>query len=98
VASGGRLAVIGMQGGVNGELNLGLLMMKRASVYAASLRARPLAEKAAIVSAVREHVWPLVSSGQIVPVIDQILPLDEAAQAHRRMESSDHVGKVLLAT
>lgn len=98
LASGGRLVVIGMQGGVNGELNLGLLMMKRASVYAASLRARPLAEKAAIVSAVREHVWPLVSSGQIVPVIDEILPLDEAAQAHRRMESSDHVGKVLLAT
>jgi putative PIG3 family NAD(P)H quinone oxidoreductase len=98
LATGGRLVVIGMQGGTTGELDLGQLLRKRASVYAASLRARPAAEKATIVSAVRDSVWPLVDSGQVVPVIDRILPLDQAAEAHRLVEASEHIGKVLLAT
>jgi putative PIG3 family NAD(P)H quinone oxidoreductase len=98
LATGGRLVVIGMQGGATGELNLGQLLQKRASVFAASLRARPADEKAAIVSAVRTHVWPLIDSGQVAPVIDRILPLDQAGEAHRLVDASEHVGKILLAT
>jgi putative PIG3 family NAD(P)H quinone oxidoreductase len=98
LATGGRLVVIGMQGGATGELNLGQLLQKRASVFAASLRARPASEKAAIVSAVRTQVWPLIDSGQVVPVIDRILPLDQAAEAHRLVDASGHVGNILLAT
>jgi putative PIG3 family NAD(P)H quinone oxidoreductase len=97
LATGGRLAVIGMQGGSRGELDLGLLLRKRASVTASTLRARPTAEKAAIVAAVLEHVWPLIAAGRVVPVVDRVLPLAEAPQAHRLMESGAHVGKILLA-
>jgi putative PIG3 family NAD(P)H quinone oxidoreductase len=97
LATGGRLVVIGMQGGSVGELDLGQLLRKRATVQASTLRARPLAEKAAIVSAVRANLWPLVVSGQIRPVIETTLPLAAAAQAHRLLEESGHVGKILLA-
>src|SRR5215472_10319219 len=97
LATGGRLVVIGMQGGSVGELDLGQLLRKRAAVHASTLRARPLAEKAAIVSAVRANLWPLVVSGQIRPVIETTLPLAAAAQAHRLLEASGHVGKILLA-
>ncbi|MFI5829559.1 NAD(P)H-quinone oxidoreductase [Streptomyces sp. NPDC051578] len=96
LAVNGRLAVIGLQGGVKAELNLGALMAKRAAVTATSLRARPLEEKAAIVAAVREHVWPLVSTGRVRPVVHAAYPMAEAAEAHRVMESSAHVGKLLL--
>jgi NADPH:quinone reductase-like Zn-dependent oxidoreductase len=65
-------------------------------VLATSLRARPAAEKAAIVASVREHVWPLVERGDVRPVIDTVLPLEQAAEAHRRLDSSEHIGKVLL--
>lgn len=98
LATGGRLVVIGLQGGVKGELDLAALLGKRASVHATSLRARSLAEKAAIVAAVRAEVWPAVASGQVVPVIDQVLPLERAADAHRALEASRHVGKILLTT
>jgi putative PIG3 family NAD(P)H quinone oxidoreductase len=98
LATGGRLVVVGLQGGAKGELDLGTLLMKRASVRAASLRARPLEQKAAICAAVVEQVWPLVASGAIVPVVDRVLPMSEAAQAHRVVAASEHVGKVLLAT
>ena len=97
LAVGGRLVVIGLQGGTRGELDLGALLVKRASVHATSLRARPAAEKAAIVAAVREHVWPAVEAGAVRPVVDRVLPLDDAAQAHRVLESSAHVGKIVLA-
>lgn len=97
LAVGGRLVVIGLQGGARGELDLGALLVKRASVFATSLRARPAAEKAAIVAAVREHVWPAVEAGEVRPVVDRVLPLDDAAQAHRVMESSTHIGKIVLA-
>ena len=96
LAVGGRLVVIGLQGGTRGELDLGALLVKRASVHATSLRARPAREKAAIVAAVREHVWPAVESGEVRPVVDRVLLLDDAAQAHRVMESSAHVGKIVL--
>ncbi|MFI9150913.1 NAD(P)H-quinone oxidoreductase [Streptomyces sp. NPDC053367] len=96
LAVSGRLAIIGMQGGVKGELNIGALMKKRAAVTATSLRARPLEEKAAVVAAVREHVWPLLEAGHIRPVVDSEVPLSDAAAGHRRVEESGHVGKVLL--
>jgi putative PIG3 family NAD(P)H quinone oxidoreductase len=96
LAVNGRLVVIGLQGGATAELNLGALLAKRAAVLATSLRARPAAEKAAIVASVREHVWPLVGSGEVRPVVDTTLPLERAGEAHRRLEASEHVGKVLL--
>ncbi|MCX5049613.1 MULTISPECIES: NAD(P)H-quinone oxidoreductase [unclassified Streptomyces] len=96
LAVNGRLAVIGLQGGVKGELNLGALLSKRAAVSATSLRARPLSEKATIVAAVREHVWPLLEGGHVRPVVDRELPMSDAAAAHRVVEESGHVGKVLL--
>lgn len=96
LATNGRLAIIGLQGGVKAELNLGALLAKRGAVMATSLRSRPLAEKAAIVAAVREHVWPLVESGRVRPIVDRTIPMREAAEAHRVLEQSGHVGKVLL--
>ena len=96
LAVGGRLVVIGLQGGTRGELDLGALLVKRASVVATSLRARPAAEKAALVAAVREHVWPAVEAGEVRPVVDRVLPLEQAAQAHRVLESSAHIGKIVL--
>ena len=98
LATGGRLVVIGLQGGGTGELDLAQLLIKRATVHASSLRSRPVTEKAAIVSGVRAEVWPLVSSGRIRPVIETTLPLTEAAQAHRLMETTEHIGKILLST
>ncbi|MEU1460614.1 NAD(P)H-quinone oxidoreductase [Streptomyces sp. NPDC005727] len=96
LAVNGRLAIIGMQGGVKGELNIGTLLSKRAAISATSLRARPLSEKATIVAAVREHVWPLLTGGHVRPVVDRELPMPEAAEAHRVVEESGHIGKVLL--
>ncbi|MFC0029896.1 NAD(P)H-quinone oxidoreductase [Micromonospora chaiyaphumensis] len=96
LATGGRLVVIGMQGGRKGELDLGMLLAKRASVHATALRSRPLAEKAQIVRGVREQVWPLVESGKVRPVVHARARMAEAADAHRLVETSDHVGKVLL--
>ncbi|MEH0975085.1 NAD(P)H-quinone oxidoreductase [Micromonospora sp. CPCC 205546] len=98
LATGGRLVVIGMQGGRKGELDLGALLAKRGTIAATALRSRPLAEKAEIVCGVREQVWPLVESGAVRPVVDRRMPMAEAARAHRLVESNDHVGKVLLTT
>ncbi|WP_441251270.1 NAD(P)H-quinone oxidoreductase [Kitasatospora sp. McL0602] len=96
LAVNGRLVIIGLQGGVKAELDLGTLLRKRAAVAATNLRGRPLAEKAAIVAAVREHVWPLVEAGVVKPVVDRVLPLAEAATAHRVVEAGEQVGKVVL--
>jgi putative PIG3 family NAD(P)H quinone oxidoreductase len=96
LAHNGRLVVIGMQSGTRAELDLGLLMSRRAAVIATSLRARPPQEKAAIVASVGEHVWPLLASGEVRPVIHSRLPLAEAAEAHRLMSESSHIGKILL--
>lgn len=96
LAVSGRLVVIGLQGGIKGELNLSKLMAKRAAILSTGLRARPVAEKGAIVAAVREHVWPLTADGTLTVVVDRRFPLAEAAAAHRLVESSGHMGKVLL--
>ncbi|HEX5511988.1 MAG TPA: NAD(P)H-quinone oxidoreductase [Actinomycetales bacterium] len=96
LATNGRLVIIGMQGGRKAELDINKLMRKRAAVIGTTLRARPADEKAAIVTSVREHVWPLVADGHVRPVIDSRFPMAEAAAAHERVEESLHVGKVLL--
>ncbi|AGM02849.1 NAD(P)H-quinone oxidoreductase [Amycolatopsis keratiniphila] len=97
LAMDGRLVIIGMQGGVKGELNIGKLMGKRASVFGAGLRSRPLAQKAAIVADVRERLWPLVEQGSVKPIVGQVVPMAEAASAHRALEDGTVFGKVLLA-
>lgn len=96
--TGGRLVIIGLQGGVNAELNLGLLLMKRASLTATSLRARPKHEKAEIVTATRANVFPLIESGIVRPIVHATHPLEEAAEAHRVLEESSHIGKLVLTT
>jgi putative PIG3 family NAD(P)H quinone oxidoreductase len=92
----GRLVVIGLQGGTKAEIDLNALMRKRAAVVGTTLRSRPVEEKTTICRAVAEHVWPLVSDGSLEVVIDRTLPLDDAAEAHRRMESGEHSGKIVL--
>ncbi|HEU4348679.1 MAG TPA: NAD(P)H-quinone oxidoreductase [Actinoplanes sp.] len=92
----GRIAIIGMQGGRKAELDLGALMAKRGSISATTLRARPVTDKARIVRGVRAQVWPLVDAGEIRPVIHTTIRMADVGEAHRLMESSDHLGKILL--
>jgi len=96
LAIDGRLVVIGLQGGRAAPLDLATLHAKRGAIFATSLRSRPADQKAAIVAAVREHVWPLIESGLIRPVIHTRVPMAQAAEAHQLVESSEHVGKVVL--
>ena len=96
LATDGRLVIIGRQGGSRAEIDLGVLQGKRASVHATTLRARPPQQKAAVVAAVRDHVWPLIGAGQVAAVIDRKLPMSQAAQAHRVVAASEHIGKILL--
>jgi NADPH:quinone reductase-like Zn-dependent oxidoreductase len=96
LATEGRLVVIGMQGGSKGELDLGVLMRKRGAVVSTTLRSRPTEEKTAICAAAVEHVWPLVADGTVRVLVHQTLPLAEAGEAHRIMESGDHIGKIVL--
>ena len=96
LATGGRLVVIGMQRGRRGELDLAMLLAKRAQVSGTTLRARPAEEKARLVRDVLEHVWPLVADGRVRPVVHARLPLERAADAHRLLESGEVFGKVLL--
>ena len=96
LAQDGWIANIGMQRGRKAELDFGALMAKRAAISSTSLRARPKDQKASIVAAVTENVWPAVEAGLIRPVIDTELPMQQAAQAHRIMAESTHTGKILL--
>lgn len=96
LATGGRLVIIGLQGGRTGELDLGTLLTKRASVIGTTLRSRPDAEKAKIVAGVARDVWPLIEAGSVRPIIDRTLPLEQAAAAHAVVAANEHVGKVLL--
>jgi len=96
LATGGRLIVLGLQGGRSGELDLGALLTKRATVHAAGLRGRPPAQKAGIVAETQANVWPMIEAGTVRPVVDRVLSLDEAGEAHRVVEASEHVGKVLM--
>ena len=96
LATEGRLVVIGLQGGTKGELDLGILLRKRGAVIATTLRSRPTEEKAVIAASVVEHVWPLVADGQVRPIVHATMPLDRVADAHRLMEDSTHIGKIVL--
>ena len=97
LAQSGRLVVIGLQGGNKGELDLGALMSKRAAVLATTLRSRSTEEKAAIVRSVVTYVWPQIAEGAVRPVVDRVLPISDAAEAHRVLEAGENFGKVLLA-
>ena len=92
----GRLVEIATLRGVKAELNIQTIMHRRLTVTGSTLRARPVAEKGAIARAVREHVWPLVESGAVKPMVFKTFPLRDAASAHRLMESGDHIGKIVL--
>ncbi|WP_375477922.1 NAD(P)H-quinone oxidoreductase [uncultured Jatrophihabitans sp.] len=93
---GGRLIVLGLQGGVRGELNLGAVLSKRITIHAAGLRGRSLAQKAEIVAETQANVWPMIESGAVRPIVDRVLTLDDAGEAHRLVDSSEHIGKVVL--
>jgi putative PIG3 family NAD(P)H quinone oxidoreductase len=99
LATGGRLVVIGLQQGRRAELDLGLLLARRASIHGTTLRARPLAEKARIVAEVAAHAWPLVGTGPdapLRPVVHEVLPLAEAGRAHELLVSGEVFGKLVL--
>jgi putative PIG3 family NAD(P)H quinone oxidoreductase len=96
LGTGGRLMIIGFQGGAKAELNLVDLMVRRASIQVTGLRARPREEKAEIVASVRENVWPLLESGRVRSVVDRTVPVRDAATGHRILEESTHVGKIVL--
>jgi putative PIG3 family NAD(P)H quinone oxidoreductase len=99
LAVGGRLVIIGLQGGTKAELDINALLRKRASVHATALRSRPATGpggKAEIVAAVRHDVWPDVERGVVRPIVDRRLPMSRAAEAHAVVEASEHVGKVLM--
>ena len=96
LATGGRLVVIGLQGGAKAELDLGALLVKRGAVIATSLRSRPVEEKSAICAAVTEHVWPLVADGTVRPLVHATFPLADVRRAHAAMEAGGHLGKILL--
>ncbi|HEX2176055.1 MAG TPA: NAD(P)H-quinone oxidoreductase [Nocardioidaceae bacterium] len=98
LATNGRLAIIGLQGGAKAELHIGKLLTKRGAITATSLRARPVAEKAAIVAGVREHVWPLIGEGHVRPIVHAKVPLDDVREAHRLVEEGEQTGKVLITT
>lgn len=98
LAYGGRLVVIGMQGGSKGTLDLGRLLSRQATVLATGLRARSVADKGAIIAEVVGHVWPLVAAKKVRPIVHRTLPLADVRQAHQILEQSSQVGKVLLTT
>jgi NADPH2:quinone reductase len=92
----GRLVNIAFQGGMKAEVNFGLMLMKRLTFMATTLRTRSNAEKGAIRDALLKEVWPLIEAGKIKPVVDRAFPLADAQAAHTRMASSEHIGKILL--
>lgn len=96
LATGGRLVVIGMQGGTKGTLNIGKLLTKRGVVTATSLRFRPADDKAQICRRVVDVVWPMVADGRIKPAPETRIPLAEARRAHEQLESGDNLGKIVL--
>jgi NADPH:quinone reductase-like Zn-dependent oxidoreductase len=96
LAAGGRLIVIGLMGGRRGEIDLGRLLVKRLRVVGSVLRGRTDAEKTRIVEGLHDRVWPHVVAGRIRPVIDRILPITDAEQAHAAIAANETLGKVIL--
>jgi NADPH:quinone reductase len=96
MADDGRIAVIAVQGGTQAALDVGALLRKRLAIIGSTLRPRSIAYKTVIARELRERVWPLIEAGQVKPVIHSVFPATQAAQAHALMESSVHVGKIVL--
>lgn len=96
LAEDGRLVIIAVQGGVNAEVNAGKVLRRRLTITGSTLRPRPVAFKSAIANRLRQHVWPLLSSGQIRPVVFRVFAPSQTAQAHALMESNQHIGKLIL--
>ena len=96
LAEDGRLVIIAVQGGVDAQIDAGLVLRRRLTLTGSTLRPRPLAFKAAIAKALRERAWPWLQSGRVKPVIHQVFPAAQAAQAHTLMESNQHIGKLVL--
>ena len=92
----GRLVMIGLMGGAKATINLGLLMMKRLRIIGSTLRAQPIAKKTEIMNNLKENVWPSLESGDIKPIIDTVIPVEEVDKAHKLMESNQTFGKVIL--
>jgi len=97
LAEDGRLVIIAVQGGIKAEFNAGLVLRRRLTITGSTLRPRPVAFKTAIAASLRTHVWPLLAGGRIQPVIHQVFPAAQAAEAHALMESNQHVGKLVLS-
>jgi NADPH2:quinone reductase len=97
LADEGRLVQIAFLQGPKVELNFAQVMMRRLTVTGSTLRPQSDAAKADIAEALREKVWPLLDAGRVAPVMDQTFALEDAAAAHARMESSDHIGKIVLS-
>jgi NADPH2:quinone reductase len=96
LADDGRIAIIAVQGGVKCEINAGEVLRRRLTITGSTLRPRPVAFKGAIAASLRDKVWPVIAAGKIKPVINRVFPAAQAAQAHELMESSQHVGKIVL--
>lgn len=96
LADDGRLVIIAVQGGVKSEINAGEVLRRRLTISGSTLRPRPQAFKAAIAKSLRDKVWPLIEAGRIKPVIERVFDAHDAAAAHALMESSQHVGKIVL--
>jgi NADPH2:quinone reductase len=96
LADDGRIVVIAIMGGSKSEINTGQILRRRLTVTGSTLRPRPVAFKRQIAKELHEHVWPLLNSGKLKPVIYKTFSLEQAADAHRLMESSEHVGKIVL--
>jgi NADPH2:quinone reductase len=96
LADDGRLVFIALLGGGKANVNMGPVLIRRLTITGSTLRPRPIAFKAAIAAKLREHVWPLIEAGKIKPVVYQTFPLEQASQAHALMETSTHIGKIML--
>jgi putative PIG3 family NAD(P)H quinone oxidoreductase len=98
LAMDGRLVQIGLMGGSRAEVDFVAVLQRRLTITGSTLRARSVAEKSALARQVETHVWPWLAEGKVAPVIDRTFPLIAAAEAHRRLESGDHIGKIVLRT
>jgi NADPH2:quinone reductase len=96
LADDGRLVIIAVQGGVKSEINAGEVLRRRLTISGSTLRPRPVAFKGAIAASLKRHAWPWIEAGAVKPVIHRVFPAAQAAQAHALMESSQHVGKIVL--
>jgi NADPH2:quinone reductase len=92
----GRIVMISLIGGSRAEINMGTILTKRVTLTGSTLRSRTVAQKAEVADAVRKNIWPLLAAGRVRPTIHATFPLAQAGEAHRLMESSNHIGKIVL--